>query len=36
LSKDYERLAETSETFVYAAMMHLMLRRLKPVSETPG
>jgi putative transposase len=28
LSKDYERLPETSEAFVYVAMIRLMLRRL--------
>jgi len=28
LSKDYERLAETSEALIYAAMVHLMIRRL--------
>jgi putative transposase len=28
MSKDYERLCETSEAFVYAAMSRLMLRRL--------
>jgi putative transposase len=28
MSKDYERLAETSEAFVYAAMSRLMVRRL--------
>jgi putative transposase len=28
LSKDYERLCETSETLVYAAMTRLMVRRL--------
>jgi hypothetical protein len=28
MSKDYERLAESSEAFVYAAMTRLMLRRL--------
>jgi len=28
LSKDYERLPQTSETFVYVAMIRLMLRRL--------
>jgi putative transposase len=28
LSKDYERLCETSEAMVYVAMSHLMLRRL--------
>ena len=28
MSKDYERLAATSETFVYVAMTRLMVRRL--------
>ncbi|TAE52325.1 MAG: IS5 family transposase [Nostocales cyanobacterium] len=28
LSKDYERLPETSETFIYVAMIRLMVRRL--------
>jgi putative transposase len=28
LSKDYEELPTTSETFVYVAMTHLMLKRL--------
>ncbi len=28
LSKDYEALPETSETFIYVAMIRLMLRRL--------
>ena len=28
MSKDYERLAETSEAFVYVAMRRLMVRRL--------
>jgi putative transposase len=28
MSKDYERLAATSEAFVYAAMSRLMVRRL--------
>lgn len=28
LSKDYEHLPETSEAWIYAAMVHLMLRRL--------
>jgi putative transposase len=28
LSKDYERLPEVSEAFIYAAMVHLMVRRL--------
>ena len=30
LSKDYERLMPTSETFIHIAMMRLMLRRLHP------
>lgn len=30
LSKDYERLPETSETLIYVAMTRLMLRRLAP------
>jgi hypothetical protein len=28
LSKDYEVLPETSETFIYIAMIRLLLRRL--------
>ena len=28
LSKNYEQLPETSETMIYAAMVHIMLRRL--------
>ena len=28
LSKDYERLAQTSEAFVYVAMIRLMIRKL--------
>ena len=28
MSKDYERLNETSEAFIYAAMSRLMVRRL--------
>ena len=28
LSKDYEQLPETSEAMIYAAMVHIMLRRL--------
>lgn len=30
LSKDYEQYVDVSEAFVYVAMIHLMLRRLKP------
>lgn len=31
LSKDYERACESSEAFIYLAMIHLMLKRLKPM-----
>jgi putative transposase len=31
LSKDYERACESSEALVYLAMIHLMLKRLKPM-----
>ena len=30
LTKDYEEYAESSEAFIYLAMIHLMLRRLAP------
>lgn len=30
LSKDYEALPQTSEAWMQVAMIHLMLRRLKP------
>jgi putative transposase len=30
LSKDYEQRVESSESFIYASMIHLMLRRLHP------
>ncbi|MFO0822208.1 MAG: transposase [Gemmataceae bacterium] len=32
LVKDYERHTETSEAMIHAAMIHLMLRRLPPLS----
>lgn len=34
LSKDYERLPQTSESMIYAAMIRLMLRRLASNSQT--
>jgi putative transposase len=34
LSKDYERLPESSAAMIRASMIHLMLRRLAPVPET--
>ena len=30
LSKDDEQLVEVSESFIYASMIHLMLRRIHP------
>jgi putative transposase len=30
LSKDYEALSDTSETWIHIAMLHLMLKRLAP------
>ena len=30
LSQDYEELPETGETWVHIAMVHIMLKRLKP------
>jgi putative transposase len=30
LSKDYERLPKTSEAWIYAALVHIMIRRLEP------
>jgi putative transposase len=35
LSKDYEELPRSSETMVYLAMIHLMVRRLEPVASSP-
>ena len=32
LSKDYETLPESSESMIYLAMIHLMVRRLKPAA----
>jgi len=34
LSKDYEALPTSSEAFVYLAMIHLMLKRLKPAASS--
>ena len=34
LSKDYEILSQTSEAWIYAAMVNLMLKRLAPPSST--
>lgn len=34
LSKDYEALPESSEAYIYAAMIHLMLRRLAKLVPT--
>ncbi len=36
LSKDYERLPVTSETFIYIALTHLMLKRLRPIKMGTG
>jgi putative transposase len=33
LSKDYERLPESSEAMIQVSMIHLMLRRLRPVAR---
>jgi putative transposase len=35
LSKDSEVYAETSEAFIYLAMIHLMLQRLAPAADKP-
>ncbi len=36
MSKDYERLTETSEAFGYVAMIGLMVRRLARRCGSPG
>jgi putative transposase len=36
LSKDYEVLTETSEAMIYAAMIHLMVRRLVRHAQASG
>ena len=33
LSKDYEKLTETSEAMIQMAMIHIMLRRLEPTHQ---
>ena len=35
LSKDYEKLPETSEAMIQMAMIHIMVRRLEPTSQYP-
>jgi putative transposase len=35
LSKDYERLPETSEAMIQMAMIHIMVRRLEPTCQNP-
>jgi putative transposase len=35
LSKDYERLTETSEAMIQIAMIHVMVRRLEPTHQYP-
>jgi putative transposase len=35
LSKDYERLVETSEAMIQMAMIHIMVRRLEPTCQYP-
>ena len=35
LSKDYEKLTETSEAMIQLAMIHIMLRRLEPTCQYP-
>jgi putative transposase len=35
LSKDYERLPETSESMIKLAMIHIMVRRLEPTHQYP-
>jgi putative transposase len=36
LSRDYERLCATSETWIYLAMLRLMVRRLSRMQEFPN
>src|SRR5262245_29906483 len=36
LSKDYERLPESSEAMIQVSMIHLMLRRLRPAKRKPS
>ena len=36
LSKDYEGLTESSQAFIYAAMIHIMIRRLVRIKTSSG
>ena len=36
LSKDYEGLTESSQAFIYAAMIHIMIRRLARIKTSSG
>lgn len=36
LSKDYEYLTDSSESTIYLAMIHIMIRRLEPTAQPAG